>query len=42
VITEAENTLIIILTWFDQHGVVANPAKFRMMFLGTKQILNYI
>ena len=25
-----------ILTWFDQNGMVANLAKFRMMFLGKK------
>ena len=36
VITEVENTLMTILTWFDQNGMVANPAKFRMMFLGKK------
>ena len=36
VITEVENTLTTILTWFDQNGMVANPAKFRMMFLGKK------
>ena len=34
--TEVENTLMTILTWFDQNGMVANPAKFRMMFLGKK------
>ena len=36
VITEVENTLMTILTWFDQNGMVANSAKFRMMFLGKK------
>ena len=36
VTTEVENTLLTILTWFDQNGMVANPAKFRMMFLGKK------
>ena len=36
VITEVENTLMTILTWFDQNGMVANPTKFRMMFLGKK------
>ena len=36
VITEVENTLMTILTWFDQNGMVANPAKFRIMFLGKK------
>ena len=34
VITEVENTLMTILTWFDQNGMVANPATFRMIFLG--------
>ena len=36
VITEVENTLLTILSWFDQNGMVANPAKFRMMFIGKK------
>ena len=36
VITEIENALTTILTWFDQNGMVANPAKLRMMFLGKK------
>ena len=36
VITEIENTLTSILSWFDQNGMVANPAKFQMMFLGKK------
>ena len=36
VITEVENTLTTIPTWFDQNGIVANPAKFRMMFRGKK------
>ena len=36
VITEVENTLTTILTWFDQNGMVVNPTKFRMMFLGKK------
>ena len=36
VITEVENTLTTILTLFDRSGMVANPAKFRMMFLGKK------
>ena len=38
VITEVENTLTTILTWFDQDGMVAIPAKFRMMLLGKKYI----
>ena len=36
VINEVESTLTTILTSFDQSGIVANPAKFRMMFLGKK------
>ena len=36
VITEVENTLMTTLTWFDQNGMVASPAKFRMIFLGKK------
>ena len=36
VTTEEENTLMTIPTRFDQKGMVANPAKFRMMFLGKK------
>ena len=36
VITDVENTLTSILTWFDQNEMVANPAKFQMMFLGKK------
>ena len=35
-ITEVANTLMTILTWIDQNGMVANPAKFRIMFLGKK------
>ena len=34
VITEVENTLTTILMWFDQNGMVVNPTKFQMMFLG--------
>ena len=34
VITEVENTLMTILTWFDQNRMAANIARFRMMFLG--------
>ena len=42
VITEVENTLTTILTWLDQNGMAANPAKCRMMSLGksTKLHLN--
>ena len=36
VTTEVENTLTTILTWFDKNRMVANPAKFRMTFLGKK------
>ena len=36
VITDVENTLTSILIWFDQNGMVANPVKFQMMFLGKK------
>ena len=36
VITDVENTLTSTLTWFDQNEMVANPAKFQMMFLGKK------
>ena len=28
VITEVENTVTTIVTWFDQNGMVANPVKF--------------
>ena len=35
-ITEVENTLTTILTWFDKNGMVANPVQFGMMFLGKK------
>ena len=34
VITEVENTLTSILIWFDQNGMIANPAKLKMIFLG--------
>ena len=34
--TEVENTLTNILTWSDQNGMVANPAKFQMMVLEKK------
>ena len=34
VITEVENTLTTILTWYDKNRMVANPAELRMMFLG--------
>ena len=37
-ITEVDNTLKIILPWFDQNGMVASPAKFRMRFLGKKSL----
>ena len=36
VITEVDITLLTILTWFNQNGMVANPAKFRIVFLGKK------
>ena len=36
VITEVESTLMTILIWFDQNGMVANLATFRLMFLGKK------
>ena len=37
VITEVENILTSIFTWFNQNGMVANPAKFQMMFLGKRR-----
>ena len=36
VIIDVENTLMTILTRFDQNGMVANPVKFRMIFLGNR------
>ena len=36
VITETENTLVTIHTWFDQNRMVASTAKIRMTFLGKK------
>ena len=31
VITEVQNALTTILTWFDQNGMVSDPPKYRMM-----------
>ena len=36
VIGEVENTITTILIWFDQNGMVANPARYRMIFLGKR------
>ena len=38
VISEVENTLTSILIWFDQNGMVANPVKLKMIFLGKMYI----
>ena len=36
VITELENTLTSILTWFDENGMVDNPKTFQMILLCKK------
>ena len=39
---EVESTLASTLTWFHQNGIVANPAKFQMMFLEKEYLLIFI
>ena len=36
VINNLENDLSLILQWFTENGMVANPEKFQLMFLGLK------
>ena len=36
VINSMENDLSSVLQWFTENGMVANPEKFQLMFLGVK------
>ena len=36
VINSLENDLSSVLQWFTENGMVANPEKFQLMFLGVK------
>ena len=36
IVTNLENDLIKLLEWFKSNGMIANPKKFQLMFLGLK------
>ena len=40
-IVKLETDILIALKWFKNNSLVANPAKFQMMFLGVKDSENY-
>ena len=37
IVPRLENDLSALIKWFSEHGMVANPGKFQMMFLGLKE-----
>ncbi len=37
IVPRMENDLRALIEWFFENGMVANPGKFQMMFLGLKE-----